>query len=222
MGDPLISINNLFYSYGKNDLSLSVPSFQVNAGERVGIIGPSGCGKTTFYYLLSGIYTPAGGDIVIDNCRLSGYADSVRRDFRITRIGFIFQDFELLDYLSVLENICLPYLCNFKLRLTPAVKEYAKQLAASVGLGSKLTQFPGQLSQGEKQRVAICRALITKPLLLLADEPTGNLDPETSEVIMTLLLKKTEEGSATLLMITHDHSLLSKFSRVVEFSEMTG
>jgi putative ABC transport system ATP-binding protein len=146
-------------------------------------------------------------------------ADAGRRDFRITQIGFIFQDFELLDYLSVLDNILHPYRITRALKLTPEVHQRARELAGQMGIGDKLQRHAGDLSQGEKQRAAICRALLPQPKLILADEATGNLDPVNKLHILDLLFDAVDQHGATLLAVTHDHELLPRFDRVVDFRD---
>jgi putative ABC transport system ATP-binding protein len=143
--------------------------------------------------------------------------DAERRDFRITSIGFVFQDFELLDYLSVLDNILHPYRITGALVLDQTVRARAKTLAENMGIGDKLARFPDELSQGEKQRAAICRALLPQPTVILADEATGNLDPDNKKVILDLLFDSVNNHDATLLAVTHDHELLSRFDRVIDF-----
>ena len=141
------------------------------------MIGPSGSGKTTLLNLVSGILTPEQGSVRCGDSEVSALGDAARRDFRITRIGFVFQDFELLDYLNVLDNVLHPYRITNALKLTREVRERAGDLLQQMGLGNKLMRGVERLSQGEKQRVAICRALLPSPQLVLADEATGNLDP---------------------------------------------
>ncbi len=213
----MISIRDLYFSYGSNGaFALRVPDLHIGRGEKIAIIGPSGVGKTTLASLIAGILTPQRGEVVVDGVNLAGAPDHRRRDFRIANIGFVFQEFELVDYLPVRDNILLPYYLNRTLALTPAVRRSAGTLAASMGLGAKLRRYPRTLSQGEKQRVAICRALATSPKLLIADEPTGNLDPKTSQVILDLLMEEVRRRRATLVMVTHNHHLLDAFDRTVD------
>ena len=150
---------------------------------------------------------------------LRALGDARRRDFRIRTIGFVFQDFELLDYLNVLDNILHPYRITGALRLDAVVRERAEALAERMGIGDKLKRRANDLSQGEKQRVAICRALLPGPRLLLADEATGNLDPRNKARILDLPFDSVEAHGATLLAVTHDHELLPRFDRVVDFAD---
>ena len=151
---------------------------------------------------------------------LGGLTDGQRRAFRARRVGFVFQSFALLDYLTARENILYPYRIVRSLRLDTDARQRAVRLAEACGIGGKLDRHPGALSQGEQQRVAICRALVTCPSLILADEATGNLDPETKTVILDLLFERAAEAGATLLAVTHDHELLARFDRVIDFADL--
>jgi putative ABC transport system ATP-binding protein len=212
----VIELEGLDFSYGGNGFRLRVPEFTVAQGEQVALIGPSGCGKTTLLHLVAGILGTGAGRVRVGDTEVSALGDAARRDFRAARIGLVFQEFELLDYLDVVDNILLPYRIARALRPDREAKERAQALAESVGIGDKLRRFPAHLSQGERQRVAVCRALVTRPLLVLADEPTGNLDPANKERVLDLLLARAKESGATLLAVMHDHSLLGRFGRVVD------
>lgn len=212
----MIQISGLKFDYGRGAFAIEVPELTVARGETVAMIGPSGVGKTTLISLIAGILPPQSGSVSVDGVDLAGRSDRERRDFRITRVGFVFQEFELVEYLPVRENILLPYFLNDTLKLTPAVRKTADELAAALGMGDKLRRYPKTLSQGEKQRVAICRALIAAPPLLIADEPTGNLDPKTADTILELLLGAVRDRQATLLVVTHNHALLAAFDRVID------
>ncbi len=215
----MISIHSLEFHYRYGEFRLSVPEFRVTQGEKVAVIGPSGAGKTTLLNLIAGIFTPVSGAVKVDNTEVSTLNDAQRRDFRITNIGFVFQDFELLDYLNVLDNILHPYRITRVLTLDRSARERAVRLAERMGIDDKLRRFADDLSQGEKQRAAICRALLPHPKLILADEATGNLDPENKTLILDLLFQAVEEHDATLLAVTHDHELLKRFDRVVDFQD---
>ena len=216
----MIHIQSLVFHYpGENSFRLEIPGLQVKPGEKVAIIGPSGSGKTTLLHLISGIYLPGQGQVKVDNICIDQLSDGSRRDFRISRIGFIFQDFELLDYLSVLDNILHPYRISSALKLNRSICRRAAELADEVGIGDKLKRRPGELSQGEKQRAAICRALLHNPQLILADEATGNLDPENKIRILDLLFHHVQQSKASLLAVTHDHELLPRFDRVINFNQ---
>lgn len=215
----MINIRSLEFHYRYGEFRLSVPEFRVTQGEKVAVIGPSGAGKTTLLNLIAGIFTPVSGAVKVDNTEVSALNDAQRRDFRITNIGFVFQDFELLDYLNVLDNILHPYRITRVLTLDRSARERAVRLAERMGIDDKLRRFADDLSQGEKQRAAICRALLPHPKLILADEATGNLDPENKTLILDLLFQAVEEHDATLLAVTHDHELLKRFDRVVDFQD---
>ena len=215
----MINIHSLEFHYRYGEFRLRVPEFTVAKSEKVAVIGPSGSGKTTLLNLIAGIFTPVSGTASVDNTEVSTLNDAQRRDFRITNIGFVFQDFELLDYLNVLDNILHPYRITRVLTLDRSARERAVRLAERMGIDDKLRRFADDLSQGEKQRAAICRALLPHPKLILADEATGNLDPENKTLILDLLFQAVEEHDATLLAVTHDHELLKRFDRVVDFQD---
>jgi putative ABC transport system ATP-binding protein len=215
----MISMDSLAFTYPGAEFSLRIPAFALAAGEKVAVIGPSGSGKTTLLNLVAGILVPQQGRIDCAGTEVSALGDRRRREFRIRTIGFVFQDFELLDYLDVLDNVLHPYRITGALRLTADVRERAAALAHRMGIGDKLRRPVTQLSQGEKQRVAICRALLPSPRLVLADEATGNLDPRNKGEILELLFQSVEAHGATLLAVTHDHELLPHFDRVVDFRE---
>ncbi len=213
----MIHIQGLEFRYAHSDFRLSVPSLQVGARERVAVIGPSGSGKTTLLNLIAGIFVPNSGEITVGNVPVHALDDAGRRVFRISNIGFVFQDFELIDYLSVLDNILHPYRITRALRLNKEVRGRAIALAEQMAIAKHIKRRPGELSQGERQRVAICRALLTQPKLVLADEATGNLDPDNKTQILDLLFANLAERDAALLAVTHDHDLLPRFDRVEDF-----
>jgi len=215
----MIDIRALDFHYPRGDFRLRVPEFTVSSGEKVAVIGPSGSGKTTLLNLIAGIFASDSGTVRVGEAEVSSLGDAARRDFRITTIGFVFQDFELLDYLNVLDNILHPYRITGALMLDGTVRRRAAELAGRMGIADKLQRFAGDLSQGEKQRAAICRALLSGPKLVLADEATGNLDPENKTRILDLLFEAVEAHGATLLAVTHDHELLPRFDRTVDFQD---
>ena len=215
----MIEIRSLKFGYPDTDFSLCIPDFHVGAQEKVAVIGPSGSGKTTLLNLVAGILVPEQGTVRCGGSEVSALGDAARRDFRITRIGFVFQDFELLDYLNVLDNVLHPYRITKALNLTKEVRERAGDLLQQMGLGDKLARGVERLSQGEKQRVAICRALLPSPQLVLADEATGNLDPRNKGHILDLLFDVVQAHESTLLAVTHDHELLPRFDRTVDFND---
>jgi len=213
----MIDVYDLRFNYPTGEFRLNIDGFSVKKGERVAVIGPSGAGKTTLLNLIAGIITPLEGSIRVDQVMVTERIDAARRDFRITNVGFVFQDFELLDYLNVLDNILHPYRITGALSLNAEVKKRASGLAEKMGIGDKLKRNANDLSQGEKQRAAICRALLTRPKVILADEATGNLDPDNKELILELLFRAVKDHDATLLAVTHDHELLKRFDRVLDF-----
>ena len=218
----MIDIRSLEFSYPDTDFSLHIPDFHVAAQEKVAVIGPSGSGKTTLLNLVAGILVPEQGEVYCNGSEISELGDADRRDFRIARIGFVFQDFELLEYLSVLDNVLHPYRITKALELTRGVREQAGNLLQQMGLGDKLRRGVERLSQGEKQRVAICRALLPSPQLVLADEATGNLDPRNKGHILDLLFEAVQAHGSTLLAVTHDHELLPRFDRTIDFNDFLG
>ena len=215
----MIAVSDLHFQYSNGDFSLSIASLGIEKSQSTAFIGPSGTGKTTLLNLIAGIMTPNWGMIDIDGIDVCRLSDRDRRRFRITTIGFVFQDFELLDYLSVLDNILHPFRITDALELNPAVKARAAELAEAMGIGDKLKRRATDLSQGEKQRTAICRALLPQPKLILADEATGNLDPENKIKILDLLFSAMEAYDTTLLAVTHDHELLDRFDLVIDFND---
>ena len=215
----MIAISDLAFSYPTGNFFLNIPDFSVAKHEKVAVIGPSGTGKTTLLNLIAGIIVPNRGSIRVNDASVDQLNDAQRRQFRITRIGFVFQDFELLDYLNVSDNILHPYRITKALQLDSAVRQRARLLADEMGIGDKLKRRADDLSQGEKQRAAICRTLLPQPKLILADEATGNLDPENKERILDLLFRAVQENDTTLLAVTHDYELLKRFDRVVDFIE---
>ncbi len=215
----MIVIRDLQFSYDEGDFLLQIPHLDVADGETVAIVGPSGSGKTTLLNLIAGTAVPQSGQVTTNGYEISGQHDAARRDFRITNIGMVFQEFELLEYLNVLDNILLPYRINRTLHLGTVVRERAEALAKRVGIGDKLTRFVNQLSQGEKQRVAVIRALVVQPALLLADEPTGNLDPLNKNRVLDILFQYAAQNGAALITVTHDHEILNRFQRVIDFKD---
>jgi putative ABC transport system ATP-binding protein len=214
----MININSICFSYGNNGFELTIPEFSVEKGEKVALIGTSGSGKTTLLNLIAGIICPLEGYIEVNDIQVTALGDDARRDYRISNIGFVFQDFQLLDYLNVLDNILHPFRITTALSLSKIVRHRAAQLAQQMNIADKLRRRPDDLSQGEKQRAAICRALLPQPKVILADEATGNLDPANKMHILDLLFEMVEQHDATLLAVTHDHELLSRFDRVVDFA----
>lgn len=220
MAAAAVELHDVHFRYRGGDFSLSVPELRLEAGERVAVIGPSGSGKTTLLHLMAGIALPEHGRVTTTGTEISALGDSARRAFRAQHVGLVFQEFELLEYLSVLDNILLPYRINPSLPLDGAARDRARELADRVGLAPKLARPIRRLSHGERQRVALCRALVADPALILADEPTGSLDPRSKERALELLKEFCVD--ATLIVATHDHALLPQFDQVVDFTELVG
>jgi len=213
----MINLKDIKYSYPNSDFHLSIDQLNIEQGNKTAVIGPSGFGKTTMLNLIAGIIMPDEGKITISETDINLLPDDDRRNYRLTNIGFVFQDFKLIEYLNVLDNIILPSRINKILSLTKELRERAIELAESLNIGDKLDKFPNKLSQGEKQRVAICRALLNNPSIILADEPTGNLDPENKKHILNILFEYVAKHNSTLITVTHDHELLNGFESIIDF-----
>ena len=214
----MIHIQNLDFRYRRADFRLVIDNLKIETGEKVAFVGPSGSGKTTLLNLISGIALPQSGTIQVNGNDVAQLSDKQRRDFRVANTGFVFQRFELIEYLNVKDNILFPFLINPSVDCTPEVRQRMLELAESVGIKSLLKRYPSQLSQGEQQRVAICRAMILSPPLILADEPTGNLDPANKEIILDLMLSAIDVQDRTFVVVTHDQSVAEKCDRTIDFS----
>ncbi len=215
----MIRIEDLTFRYSATSFRLRVPAFALQDKERVAIVGPSGSGKTTLLNLIAGILTPEAGQVDVAGTNVATLSDVQRPRFRASTIGFVFQDYALLDYLSARQNILYPYRITPALTLDAQARDRAEALATACGIGDKLDRHPTALSQGEQQRVAICRALVTQPKLILSDEATGNLDPDSKARILDLLFEQASEAGAAVLAVTHDHELLPRFERVLDFAQ---
>lgn len=215
----MIELSHIQFSYPRSDFSLEIRNLKFSRGSKTAIIGPSGFGKTTLLNLLAGILLPGTGEIKVDGKVLNRLSEKERRDFRIQNMGFVFQDFRLIAYLNVLDNILLPFRINRILNLDNTSRQRASLLAEALGLDAKLLKYPAKLSHGERQRVAICRALVNSPPVILADEPTGNLDPVNKKKIMEILFTYVEDHQATLITVTHDMFMLEGFNQTVDFAD---
>ena len=193
--------------------SLHIPAWELKKGEQCVVYGPSGGGKSTFLNLVAGILAMQEGSLQVLDLDLSQSTEQSRTEHRIQNIGFVFQDYPLLNYLNAQENILLPYRLNPVLQLSKEVVQRAQELLKRLGLKNKGHRKPSQLSQGERQRVSIARALITQPQLILADEPTAGLDPQRSIQVMELLEGLVQEEELSLLLVTHDPTIMSRFSQ---------
>jgi ABC-type lipoprotein export system ATPase subunit len=217
---PAVELDGVRFAYDQSGFGLVIDHLTIGRGERVACIGPSGSGKTTLAHLIAGILQPNRGTVRVEGVEVSALGDAARRALRLGRIGMVFQQFELLEYLTAGDNILLPYHLGAKPRCDTAVLARAAQLAAVMGIGPLWRRLPGALSQGERQRVATCRALVTQPTLVIADEPTGNLDDANSERLLELVFAQSAEHGAALLMVTHDHRLVDRFHRCVDLSTL--
>ncbi len=189
-------------------------AFSVEAGEALAIVGASGSGKSTLLGLLAGLDLPGSGSVRIDGQDIFALDEDARAQLRGDKVGFVFQSFQLLPALTALENVMLP----LELAQTERVRERAVALLERVGLGSRLTHYPRQLSGGEQQRVALARAFAPQPALLLADEPTGNLDAATGAAIIDLMFEMNAERGTTLVLVTHDEALAARCGRRIRLS----
>lgn len=217
----MIRVRDLSFGYPQSGFALSVRELEVGRGESVAVVGPSGCGKTTLLHLLAGILAPQSGSVVVDGIEVSALGREDRQDFRANAVGLVFQEFELLEYLDVLDNVLLPYRVSPALSLDDAARERAIELIEQVGLADKTNSFPRRLSQGERQRVAVCRSVVTTPRVLFGDEPTANLDPDNRDHVMDNLFRYSEERGAPLVVVTHDRELHRRFESVVDVRELT-
>ena len=215
----MIHLKNVRFSYPRDSFALAVDDLEIPSGQHTAVIGPSGCGKTTLLRLVAGILPIEQGSINVQTLSVHEMSQNELQQFRIKNIGLVFQEFELLDYLTALENILLPYRVSSALRLDEAAQGRCETLAATAGIDHLLDRHPSEMSQGERQRVSICRALVTNPKIILADEPTGNLDPENQQKAVDLLKSEANRCEATLLMVTHEHDLLLNFERVINMGE---
>lgn len=213
---PLLQIRNLQKGFtapdGRRQQVLEVPDFSLRRGEQRALAGASGSGKTTFLNLIAGILKPDAGFIRIGSDQVSALRESQRDRFRAVNIGYIFQTFNLLQGFTCLENVLLGMKFG-----KGADEAYARQLLDSVGLGDRLNYRPRQLSSGQQQRVAVARALANRPQLVLADEPTGNLDRKNSGAVLDLIRSACRLNQAALLFVSHDQDVLGQFGEVQDF-----
>ena len=218
----LLEVRSLYKSYGNGSAKVEVLKgidLIVEAGDTVALVGPSGAGKSTLLHIMGTIDRPSTGEVLFDGKDIFALSDQLLASFRNRSIGFVFQFHHLLPEFSALENVMMPLLIGGVPRSQTEVK--AKSLLDDVGLSHRVTHRPGELSGGEQQRVAIARALVCSPRLLLADEPTGNLDPAAKHRVLDLLFEQSARARASLLMVTHDLGLLSRFDRAIDLAEVS-
>ena len=214
----ILQTSNLKKIYGSGDTAvhaLDGVSFSVDKGEFVVIVGTSGSGKSTLLHMLGGLDRPTSGSVTVDGQKLFSLKEDDLTVFRRRKIGFVFQNYNLVPVLNVYENIVLPIQLDGK---TPDA-DYIDSIVDTLGLGSKLKNLASNLSGGQQQRVAIARALSTKPAIILADEPTGNLDSKTSLDVLRLLKMTSEKYSQTIVIITHDEQLAQMADRIVRIED---
>lgn len=214
----ILEVKNLSKIYGKGDTLVKAVddvSFTVEQGEFVAIIGPSGSGKSTLLHIIGGVDTPTSGNVIIDGTDITKLKESPLSIFRRRQIGLVYQFYNLIPILTVEENLTLPLLLDGR----KPNKEQIDYLVSNLGLGDRLKHLPNQLSGGQQQRVSIGRALANNPALLLADEPTGNLDSENSKEIVALLRKFNREHNQTVIMITHDERIAQSADRIIAIED---
>ncbi|MBI1190025.1 MAG: ATP-binding cassette domain-containing protein [Tepidisphaera sp.] len=216
----MVRLQGVSFAYPHAAFSLRVDELALQPGEHAACIGPSGAGKTTLVSLIAGLLLPQQGEVRALGRAMSELSPSARRELRLTQIGMVFQEFELLDYMTALENMTLAWNLGAAGDIEP-LREAARETARAAGIEHLLSRKPRQLSQGERQRVALCRALATRPRLILCDEPTGNLDPKATGAVLDLLLDQAAATNAAVLMVTHNHAILPRFGRVIDLAAMT-
>ena len=216
----MLKLENVKKTYAQPDGSrvpiLDIDNFNIDAGEQVVLIGPSGCGKTTMLHTIAGITKPDSGTVIIDGIELTKFSEAARDRIRANKLGYVFQTFNLLPGFSACENVLL----GMTFAQGKVSTARAKSLLKKIGLGHRLNNKPHQLSVGEQQRVAIARALANRPALLLADEPTANVDPGNQKQIIDLIVENCREENVALLMVTHSMEVADRFDRVVKLDEL--
>ncbi len=216
----LLQVKRLEHSFSvgeENVHALRGVSFEAKTGEVTAIVGPSGCGKSTLLYLLGLLDRPDEGEILLDNKSVSQASDQVRTELRNKTLGFVFQFHFLIKELTACENVSMPLLKSGIER--KEANKRARSVLEKLGLGDKTERFANKLSGGEQQRVAIARAMVNSPSLLLADEPTGNLDSENSKKVFQLLLRFAREESTAVILVTHNPEIAEKCDRIVRMKD---
>jgi putative ABC transport system ATP-binding protein len=214
MTDKAIALENIDLSLGRGAARVHILkgiSLTIGRGEAVGLVGPSGSGKSTLLMTMAGLERPDSGRVVVDGTDLTGLDEDALARFRGRRVGIVFQSFHLVPTMTAIENVALP----LELGDEPDAFERAEQELRAVGLAGRLQHYPAQLSGGEQQRVAIARALVANPAIVVADEPTGNLDESTGQSVIELLFDLKRDRGATLVLVTHDLELARRCDRVI-------
>ena len=214
----IVKINNLTKTYGKGRAlvkALNEVSFKIKKGEFIAIVGPSGSGKSTLLHILGGVDKPTSGEVIINNTNIYKLNNQDLTIFRRREIGLIYQFYNLIPILNVEENITLPILLDKK----KVPRDTVMEIMETLKLKNRIKHLPNQLSGGEQQRVSIGRALISKPSIILADEPTGNLDSKTSSEIMSLLKMANEKYQQTIILVTHNLDLVKEVDRVISIAD---
>ncbi len=224
-GEIVIRARDLRFAYPARlhepaPFALHIAAWEVRRGERIALHGPSGSGKSTLLDLVAGTLRPQAGALEVAGRDLATLDERASREHRIRHIGFVFQDYPLVEHLSALENVTLPFRLNHALVLDRSARERARALLDELGIGNKTHRLPSQLSQGERQRIAIARALVTNPELLLADEPTAGLDDDRAQGVLDLLLASSRERRLTLIVVTHDPRVLARLDRRVAIGDL--
>lgn len=220
MSEPTgLNVTDLRFAYSGEGFRVHVPRLELAAGKSLALAGPSGAGKSTLLRLLTGLLTPASGQISLGAAQIDAMNREERRAFRLKEIGLVFQDFALLDYLTVAENILLPHQFREGSAGTPA-RTKMHELTERLHIDRYLDKRVSKLSQGERQRVAVARALVHEPRFVFADEPTASLDPARGRIVVDMLLEDARRRSACLVMVTHDPNLLPMFDQTLRMEEL--
>lgn len=213
-----LHVSDLRFAYSAEGFRVHVPQLELAAGKALALAGPSGAGKSTLLRLLTGLLTPTTGKVSLGAAQMETMTHEARRAFRLQHIGLVFQDFALLDYLTVTENILLPH--QFRGTANAAVRTKMLDLTQCLHIDRYLDKRVSHLSQGERQRVAVARALVHEPQFVFADEPTASLDPARGRIVVDMLLEDTRRRGACLVMVTHDPNLLPLFDQTVRMEDL--
>lgn len=209
----MLILRDVSKSYANGKRVLAQLNYMLGAGEYVAVMGESGVGKSTLLNLIAGLDAPDSGEILVDGTDIAALDDDAATQLRREKFGFVFQAFHILPHLNIVQNVALPLLLN------GSPTQRAVEMLKAVGLGGREEDFPRQLSGGELQRVAIARALVHRPRLILADEPTGNLDPDTADEVLKLLRNEIKQNGASAIIVTHSHAAAASADRVLELSK---